>query len=88
MTNTSYPRETVEFQPITITVDGTPVTTGVTVALVAHGTRPSVWLAPTTLDGKIGVMLTGLTPGLYDVWAKVTSSPETPVVDCGIVSIT
>ena len=84
----SYPRETVEFQPITITVDGTPVTTGVTVALVANGTRPSVWVAPTTLAGKIGVMLTGLTPGLYSVFAKIASSPETPVIDCGFVSIT
>jgi len=84
----SYPRETVEFQPITITVDGTPVTTGVTVALVANGTRPSEWVAPTTLAGKIGVMLTGLTPGLYNVWAKISSSPETPVIDCGFVSIT
>ena len=84
----SYPRETVEFAPITITVDGTPVTTGITVALVANGTRPSEWVTPTTLAGKIGVMLTGLTPGLYNIWAKVTSSPETPVIDCGIVSIT
>jgi len=86
--NTSYPRESVEFAPVTITVDGTPVTTGVTFAVVANDTRPSTWVAPTTLDGKIGVMLTGLTPGLYKVWGKVVSSPETPVIDCGYVSIT
>ena len=86
--STGYPRESVEFAPITITVDGTPVTTGVTVALVANGTRPTTWVTPTTLAGKIGVMLTGLTPGLYNVWAKVTSSPETPVIDCGFISIT
>ena len=84
----SIPRESVEFQPITITVDGTPVTTGVTVALVANGTRPSEWVTPTTLNGKIGVMIEGLAPGLYNIWARVTSSPETPVIDCGIVSIT
>ena len=86
--SSSYPRETVEFAPITITVDGTPVTTGITVALVGNGARPSVWVAPTTLNGKIGVMLTGLAPGLYNVWAKITSSPEIPVIDCGIISVT
>ena len=86
--SSSYPRETIEFQPITITVDGAPVTTGVTVAIAANGTRPSEWVTPTTLAGKIGVMLTGLTPGLYNIWAKIASSPETPVIDCGFVTIT
>jgi hypothetical protein len=84
----SYPRETVEFQPVTVTVDGTPVITGVTFALPANRERPTTWIAPTTLGGKIGVMLTGLTPGLYDIYAKVVSSPETPVIACGSVSIT
>jgi len=86
--STDYPRESVEFQPVTVTVDGTPVTTGVQFCITAHGGRPVTWVAPTTLDGKIGVMVTGLTPGLYDIWAQITSSPEIPVIDCGIISIT
>ena len=83
-----YPRETVEFQPVTVTIDGTPVTTGVTFAVVPAGTRPITFVTPTTLAGKIGVMITGMTVGNWNVWAKVTSSPETPVIDCGTISIT
>ena len=84
----SYPRETVEFAPITVKVDGVEVLTGVTVSVVAAGVRPTVWVAPTTLDGKIGVMVTGMTAGLYDIWAKVVSSPETPVIYCGPLRVT
>jgi len=84
----SYPRESVEFLPITIAIDGVPVTTGVEVLIGINGSRPSEWVTPTTLNGKIGVMIDGLAPGLYNIWAKISSSPETPVIDCGIVSIT
>ena len=86
--SSSYPRETIEFQAVTVTVDGTAVTTGVQLCVVAHGSRPTGWAAPTALGGKIGVMVEGLTPGLYDIWAQITSSPEIPVIDCGIISVT
>jgi hypothetical protein len=88
MSVNSYPRETVEFQGITVTVDGVEVLTGITVCIVAHGARPVSFVTPTTLSGKLGVMLTGLTPGTYDIYAKIVSAPETPVVDCGSVVIT
>jgi hypothetical protein len=88
MNTNAVPRESVEFQPITITVDGAAVTTGVTFAIAATGTRPTTWVDPVTLGGNIGIMLTGLTPGLYRVWATVASSPETVVIDCGYLSIT
>lgn len=87
MSNT-YPRETVEFQPVTVTVDAVAVTTGVTFALVADGTRPVTFNTATALGGKIGVMLTGLAPGSWRIYAKVTSAPETPVIDCGVIFIT
>jgi len=88
MSTNVYPRETTEFCAVTITVNGAPVTTGVTICLTPHNTRPVTWVAPTTLNGAIGVMLTGLTPGYYDIWAKISSSPETPVIDCGYIQIT
>ena len=90
----SYPRETVEFQPITVAVDGAPVTTGVAFSVVAEdalfpdGTRPGAFTAATTLSGRIGVMVAGLAPGTYRVFAQVTSSPETPVIDCGVFTVT
>ena len=84
----TYPRETVEFQAVTVTVDGTVVTTGVTFCVVPDGARPVTFIAATTLSGKIGVMVTGLTPGNYRVFAQVASSPETPVIDCGLFTVT
>ena len=82
-----YERESIEFQPVTVTVNGTPVTTGVTLAITPNGTRPLAYVAPTTVDGKIGVMVQGLTHGLYDVWAKVNSTPEAAVINCGYISV-
>lgn len=83
----TYPRESVEFQPVTVTVDGVAVTTGVTFAVVPYGDRPVTFVAPTTLGGKIGVMVSGLGVGVYRVWAQVTSAPETPVIDCGTFTV-
>lgn len=88
MTN-QYPRETVEFQPVTVTVDGVAVTTGVQFAIVNReaGTRPTTWTAAVALSGEIGVMITGLTPGFWEVYAQITSTPETPVIDCGYIQV-
>ena len=83
----SYERESIEFQPVTVTVDGDVVADGVTFAITPNGTRPLVYAAPTTVDGKIGVMIQGLTPGLYSVWAKVASTPETVVMKCGTITV-
>ncbi len=87
MSNT-YPRETTEFCSVTVTVNGTPVTTGVTFAITAGVDRPVTWVTPTTLGGNIGVMLTGLAAGYYHVWAKISSTPEQPVIDCGTIHVT
>lgn len=84
----SYERESTEFQAVTITVDGTPVTSGVTFCVAPDGTRPATFTAPTTVAGKIGVLITGYQPGVYRVWAKVTSNPEIPVLNCGYITIT
>lgn len=87
MTNL-YPRETVEFQPVEVTVNGTAVTSNVTFCVAAVGERPSTFGTAVTLSGEIGVMVTGYDPGTYTVWAKVASSPETPVLDCGSFRVT
>jgi len=79
----NYPRETVEFLFVTVKVGGVEVLTDVTLCVVASGTRPTEFVAPATLNGKIGVLITGLAPAYYAVWAKVTSDPEIPVIDCG-----
>ena len=85
----NFPRETVEFQPITIKVGGVEVLTGAEVAVVVADVRPSVWVAPTTLGGKLGVMVSGRPVGIYDVWARITNAPpEVPVIYCGNFRVT
>jgi hypothetical protein len=88
MTNI-YPRESVEFQPILVTLDGDTVTTGVETQITLPSARPSSsgWTAATTLNGNIGLMISGLSVGTYEVWARVTDSPEIPVIDCGSFAV-
>ena len=83
MANT-YLAESIEFQPIEIKLDGAIITTGVQFGVTALGARPpSSWISPTILSGKIGIMVSGYAAGTWQVWAKVTSAPETPILDCG-----
>lgn len=87
MTN-SYPRESIELVPLEVKVNGVAVTDYST-ALVPSGTRPETWVAAVTVGAATGLMLPGnLTPGPRQVFAKVTGSPETPVIDLGIIKIT
>lgn len=78
-----YPRESVEHLPVVVKRDGVQITSGLTFAIVPDGTRPVTFLASVEVDGKPGVMVSGLGPGTYRVYAKMTQSPEIPVVDCG-----
>lgn len=85
----NYPRESVEFQPILITLDGNPVTVAadVEVCITAPNARPSTWIASTSLAGEIGVMIQNLAVGTYTVWARITDSPEIPVINCGAFAV-
>lgn len=84
----AYPRESVEFQPVTVTLDGVSVISGLSFAIVADGARPTTFTAATILGGKAGVMLTGLAAGTYRIFAQLENSPEIPVIDCGYFYIT
>lgn len=84
----SLPRETLEFLPITVTVDGQEVTAGVKVCVVTGRNRPTEWVDPVELDGKIGVLTEGHAPGTYKVYAQITDAPEIPVVLCGSYTLT
>ena len=86
----SYPRETYEFQPVEVLVDGASVTAGVRLSIVKSGARPGAWVSPASLEGKIGFFVGGYGPGEWDVWAQghPLDSPEIPVVYCGSIRIT
>lgn len=88
MTNI-YPRESVEFQPILVTVDGETITANVETQIALPGARPveSAWIPAVLLYGEIGLMIEGLNPGTYEVWARVSDSPEIPVIDCGSFAV-
>ena len=82
-----YERETDEFQPVTVTVNGEPVTTGVEFSVVRDGQRPGTWAAPMTVDGAVGVRVNGFEPGNWHVFARVTDAPEIPVISCGVFRV-
>ena len=84
-----FQRETYEYLPVAVTVNGTAVTTGVEFAIVDLSTRPTTYGSAVTLGTAIGVMVNGtaLGVGTFQVFAKVTSSPEIPVLHAGTFRI-
>jgi hypothetical protein len=79
----AYPRESVEFQPVRVTLNGAGVTTGLSFAVVPDGRRPVTFTPAAVIGNEAGVMVSGMTPGTYRIYAQLTSGPETPVIDCG-----
>lgn len=76
----SFPRETVEYLPLTAQVDGEATET-FEVAVVPHGQRPTTWSPhPYLLDTP--------EPGYYDAYTRVVDAPETPVVLAGSFIVT
>lgn len=79
----AYPRESVEFQPVNIMVEGTPVLTGLSFAVVPDGSRPVTFSPADMVGGRPGFYVGGFGPGTYRVFAQLENPPETPVIDCG-----
>lgn len=74
------PRETEEWiGPVTVTPADKPLE----LAILPAGERPTAddWEAPLVIDGKPGLMFTPPGPGAYLYWARVTGTPEKPVVE-------
>lgn len=78
--NWRIPRETEEWiGPVTVTPADKPLE----LAILPVGQRPvpADWETPLVIDGKPGLMFAPPASGAYSYWARVTSSPETPVVE-------
>jgi hypothetical protein len=87
----TYPRETTEFVSVRITLDGQTVTDGVAFSVVPRVSgkpRPAAWVGAQVLDAKTGFMLMPSEAGDLQVWARVTDSPEVPIIDCGTITRT
>lgn len=81
-------RESIEFVPVTVTLDNEPVQDGVTLALTPAGSRPTTFTDRYDLDDQIGILTPGdLTPGTYTVWYKITDNPEIPIGRAGQIYI-
>ncbi|WP_157365912.1 hypothetical protein [Arthrobacter sp. Leaf234] len=85
---TAIHREATEFRPIRITspngLDGVTVET----ALVPYPERATNWQAALVLDGEHGHLITGMPPGKYTLWARITDNPEVIVEDVETITIT
>lgn len=79
----AYPRESVEFQPVSVTQDGVTVTTGLSFAVVRDGQRPVTFTPAAVIGTEAGVMIGGLASGTYRIYAQLSQGLETPVIDCG-----
>jgi hypothetical protein len=88
----SYPRETKEFQLFQVKLNGVEVFTDVEVVVLHTGVRPTpgvtTWTDPIVVDGKLAVMIDEFEPDTWNVWARVTSVPEIPVIYCGDFKVT
>lgn len=77
----TFPRESVELVRPLITIDGVDVsdTVAYDLAVVAAGARPLTWSAPDTAGDRRGYLIGGLGPDVYDMYIRITDSPERPV---------
>lgn len=74
MPDVTVPRETSEFLPIEVNgADGTPLTE-FDVALTKWPARPEAWAAAVITDEKPGIVLAGLTHGMWQAWARVSGT--------------
>jgi hypothetical protein len=78
-----YLKESLEFQAVPVTLNGVVVTTGIQYSVVTYGSDPSTFTNASTLSGQTGFYVGSYAPGNWHVYAKITSSPEVPVIDCG-----
>lgn len=82
-----FQRETKEFLAVRVTRNKVAVTSGVEVAISRRGTRATEWTPAVIVNGLTGIIVQGLTPGQYDVWARTDTGVETPVLPAGEISV-
>lgn len=90
MTSVQLPRETKEYVPVLVAVNGVPVLSGVQFAITAANVRPTTpdWVAALVDSDKTLVLVEGLSVGRYLVWARVTAGQEVSVIEAGELLIT
>lgn len=69
--------------PTTLTLAPGPIS----YAVFKDGGRAVTYTPAVVRQGLFGIVLSGLTAGVWRVWAKPTSAPDAPVVDCGTFTL-
>lgn len=92
MATNSYPKSTVEFIDMPVTKNGVLQTTGVTYSVVLQPGGEGAHTPADIMAGRTGRLISGLAPGLYKVWAAVTTAgtgtSEAPHIFLGSFRIT
>lgn len=88
---TTLQRETEEWLPVPVKHQGVPIIASVKFAILPTGTRPTAEFSEFTdaivVEEQTGIMVTDLQPGDYEIWARVTTALERPVIRCGALRI-
>jgi hypothetical protein len=50
---------------------------------VPEDQRPAAFIPAVVRGATIGVGIAGMSPGTYDIYAKVAAPPDAPVFKCG-----
>ena len=89
MSRNRYPSDTSEWAAVVVTVNDVVVTTSVEFAIQPTGsTADKTWVTAVIRDGKTGLDIADLTPGFWDISARVTDAPDVIVIDCGTIEMT
>lgn len=82
-----YPKETVEYVTVNVTIDGVKTTAGVQLSVVPNGERPGAWADAVVVDGDVAYLIDGMDVGVYAIWGRVDTGVEMPVIECGTFRI-
>lgn len=84
----TIPRESREYLFVTVRQDTVVVTAGVRLAITAEDARPTEWVDATVISNATAILVDGLAPGRYRVWAEVSVGSERIVEPAGTLIIT
>jgi hypothetical protein len=92
-----YPRTSVEYLAVQVTVDDVATTDAIQIAVTKaypvdadwHNTEvvdnKNVYLQDMSLLWEVGDVMTG--PQTFNVWTRVTDTPEIPVMKSGTITV-
>lgn len=78
--------ESVDFIELDVRVNSI-VTAAYEISVAPDPQRPVAWVSPHMLGMKYGLLAGPYAPGLHQVFVRVSSTPEMPVVTAGVLFV-